>query len=133
MNVRAVARPVQIEAGLRRRHFTRRMRPALPAEDRSGDRALVGAEVADPWMHPERGLILPTDFVAIAEDSGLIVPSVKWVIREAVARRGTGWIRGVSSGVAVNISAVEFRDPRFVDNLPVRCARHGSAQLSQLD
>ena len=57
------------------------------------------------WRHPTRGLISPGDFVAIAEDTGLIVPIGAWVVREACARAST-WPENVR--VAVNVSAVQF-------------------------
>ena len=57
------------------------------------------------WRHPERGLISPSDFVPVAEDTGLIVPIGAWVVREACAR-AAAWPEHVR--VAVNVSAVQF-------------------------
>src|SRR3954451_20035321 len=57
------------------------------------------------WHHPERGLIPPSDFVPVAEDTGLIVPIGAWVIREACAR-AAHWPEHVR--VAVNVSSVQF-------------------------
>jgi diguanylate cyclase (GGDEF)-like protein len=57
------------------------------------------------WSHPQRGLIAPTEFVPVAEDTGLIVPIGAWVIREACAQAGH-WPEHVR--VAVNVSAVQF-------------------------
>jgi EAL domain-containing protein (putative c-di-GMP-specific phosphodiesterase class I) len=62
--------------------------------------------------------MFPKDFVPIAEDCGLIVPIGQWVLREA-CQQARAWIdeslRPIA--VAVNISAVEFRDPRFLENV----------------
>ena len=62
--------------------------------------------------------MLPKDFVPIAEDCGLIVPIGQWVLREA-CRQARAWIDEGRPplAVAVNISAVEFRDPRFLDHV----------------
>src|SRR5437867_648695 len=80
--------------------------------------AMTGAETLIRWVHPDRGLMFPNDFVPIAEDTGLIVPIGQWVLREA-CRQSRAWIdegqRPIS--VAVNISAVEFRDPFFLENV----------------
>ena len=80
--------------------------------------AMTGAEALIRWMHPERGLMLPKDFVPIAEDCGLIVPIGQWVLREA-CRQARAWIDEGRRpmAVAVNVSAVEFRDPHFLDNV----------------
>jgi diguanylate cyclase (GGDEF)-like protein len=69
------------------------------------------------WNHPERGLVAPIDFIAIAEETGLIVDIGEWVLREAcrAARRWPGDIR-----VAVNLSAPQFLSRDLVES--VRCA-----------
>ena len=117
MNARAVERQ-WIEAGLHRalarREFVLHYQPKIDLE--TG--AMTGAEALIRWVHPERGLMLPNDFVPIAEDCGLIVPIGQWVLREA-CRQAQAWIdegrRPIT--VAVNISAVEFRDPRFLEHV----------------
>ena len=57
------------------------------------------------WKHPTRGLVSPTEFVPVAEDTGLIVPLGAWVIREACARAAQ-WPDQIR--VAVNVSPVQF-------------------------
>ncbi len=122
MNARAVERQ-SIEAGLHRalarREFVLHYQPKIDLE--TG--AMTGAEALIRWVHPERGLMLPNDFVPIAEDCGLIVPIGQWVLREA-CRQARAWIDEGRRpmAVAVNISAVEFRDPRFLEN--VRAVLH---------
>jgi len=117
MNARAVERQ-SIEAGLHRalvqREFVLHYQPKIDLE--TG--ATTGAEALIRWVHPERGLLVPKDFVPIAEDCGLIVPIGQWVLREA-CRQAQAWIDEGRRPlpVAVNISAVEFRDPRFLDNV----------------
>jgi diguanylate cyclase (GGDEF)-like protein/PAS domain S-box-containing protein len=65
------------------------------------DDAFVGAEALVRWQHPERGLLAPADFIAIAEDSGLIAPLGAWVLEEA-CRQVAAW--GGARTVSVNLS-----------------------------
>ena len=117
MNARAVERQ-SIEGGLHRalarREFVLHYQPKIDLE--TG--AMTGAEALIRWAHPERGLVFPKDFVPIAEDCGLMVPIGQWVLREA-CRQTQAWIdQGRQAmAVAVNISAVEFQDHRFLDNV----------------
>jgi diguanylate cyclase (GGDEF)-like protein/PAS domain S-box-containing protein len=117
MNARAVERQ-WIEAGLHRalarREFVLHYQPKIDLE--TG--VMTGAEALIRWDHPERGLMFPKDFVTIAEDCGLIVPIGQWVLREA-CRQAQAWIDDGRRpmAVAVNISGVEFRDPRFLESV----------------
>ena len=79
---------------------------------------VVGVEALVRWDHPERGLIPPAEFIPVAEDSGLIVPIGRWVLREACRQAKTWWTAGLGRvPVAVNVSAVEFRSTGFVDGV----------------
>ncbi len=73
--------------------------------------APLGAEALVRWEHPRRGLVAPGDFVPIAEETGLVVPLGRWVLREA-CRRAVGWNRPRKAGepliVSVNLSARQF-------------------------
>jgi EAL domain-containing protein (putative c-di-GMP-specific phosphodiesterase class I) len=66
---------------------------------------LEGFEALVRWRHPVRGLVAPTRFIPVAEESGLILPLGGWVLREA-CRHALTWPADLS--VAVNVSAVEF-------------------------
>ncbi len=79
---------------------------------------LIGAEALLRWQHPERGLVAPEHFVPVAEDSGLIVAIGQWVLREA-CRQSVEWQDAGLEAVpiAVNISAIEFRNEHFLDNV----------------
>jgi EAL domain-containing protein (putative c-di-GMP-specific phosphodiesterase class I) len=80
--------------------------------------AIAGVEALIRWEHPTRGLIFPTQFISIAEESGLIVPIGRWALREA-CRQAQAWRdAGLPSiRLAVNISAVELRSNGFVDGV----------------
>jgi diguanylate cyclase (GGDEF)-like protein/PAS domain S-box-containing protein len=114
MNVRAIERQ-SLEYGLRRaldrEEFVLHYQPKMNLE--SG--ALSGAEALLRWQHPDRGLLMPAQFVTIAEDSGLIVPIGQWALHEA-CRQAQAW-QDAGLGpvpVAVNVSAVEFRNTGFL-------------------
>jgi EAL domain-containing protein (putative c-di-GMP-specific phosphodiesterase class I) len=66
------------------------------------------------WQHPTRGRVMPLEFIAIAEDTGLILPIGDWVIREA-CRQARAWqLEGLPFlRVAVNVSPMQFRQPNF--------------------
>jgi diguanylate cyclase (GGDEF)-like protein len=75
---------------------------------------VVGFEALLRWKHPTRGIVSPAEFIAVAEETGLIVPLGEWIMRqacsEAVHLPGT-------TRVAVNVSAVQFRNPSFVQSV----------------
>ncbi|WP_337997420.1 EAL domain-containing protein [Oleispirillum naphthae] len=108
MNVEAMAH-LDLRGGLQRAlergEFRLFFQPLVALEDGR----LVGAEALIRWQHPERGLVSPAEFIPIAEESGLIVPIGDWVLREA-CRQAAAWPGGRNApGVAVNLSAVQFR------------------------
>ena len=73
---------------------------------------IKSAEALVRWRHPELGLIPPSDFVALAEETGLILPLGDWVLRTACAE-AANWPDSVS--VAVNLSPAQFRERSLVD------------------
>jgi diguanylate cyclase (GGDEF)-like protein len=80
---------------------------------------VTGAEALLRWRHPERGMVSPGEFIPVAESSGLILPLGQWVL-EAAARQLDAWARRPATAhltLAVNISARQFRDPRFVEQV----------------
>lgn len=81
------------------------------------DEGLVGFEALVRWQHPARGLVSPTQFIPLAEETGLIHPIGEWVLR-AACEHAAGWDVGRSgrtpATVSVNVSAVQFQDPDLV-------------------
>jgi diguanylate cyclase (GGDEF)-like protein/PAS domain S-box-containing protein len=78
-----------------------------PIVELAGGR-ITGFEALVRWNHPQRGLITPTSFIPVAEEIGLIVPLGDWVLKQA-CRDAATWPEGLT--VAVNLSAVQFRNP----------------------
>lgn len=76
---------------------------------------IVGVEALVRWHHPVRGMIAPSDFIPVAEESGLIIPLGLWVLHTA-CRQAREWLdQGLDMGeMAVNISAHQFRQSDFV-------------------
>jgi len=79
-------------------------------------RRVTGFEALLRWRHPTRGLVPPSEFIPLAEQTGLILPIGRWVLTEACARFAM-WLRSGLAGadwfVSVNISSNEFLDPDF--------------------
>jgi len=75
---------------------------------------IVGAEALIRWMHPQRGLVPPLQFIAFAESSGMIEDIGRWALRAAVAQFVTWRAQGVElDHISVNVSPRQFRNPNF--------------------
>ncbi len=88
---------------------------------------VIGAEALLRWQHPERGMILPGEFIRLAESTGLIVPIGHWALTTACAQIAA-WSRLPATRglrVAVNASARQFREPEFVARVTEALARSG--------
>ncbi|HVT20863.1 MAG TPA: EAL domain-containing protein [Mycobacteriales bacterium] len=110
-----VARRLRLETELRRSvdngDFVLHYQPLVDLETLE----VVGAEALLRWRHPERGLLLPTAFVDIAEDTGLILPLGRWVLEQA-AKDAAVWqeVAGEPFSVSANLSPSQLHDPDLV-------------------
>jgi EAL domain-containing protein (putative c-di-GMP-specific phosphodiesterase class I) len=80
-------------------------------------RTITGMEALVRWEHPERGLLLPSEFIPVAEESGLIVPIGRWVLKEA-CRQARVWQKRYACepplDVCVNLSTKQIQHPDLV-------------------
>ena len=85
-----------------------------------------GVEALLRWQHPEKGLILPMQFIPLAEDSGLIITIGRWVMETACAQIKKWETSPLTSNlqIAINVSASQFHEPNFVDDASEIIARH---------
>ena len=92
---------------------------------------VCGHEALVRWRHPTRGLVAPTEFIQLAEDTGLILSIGEWVLEQAC--RWTVFI-GAERGmvIAVNLSARQFNDPKLVDTV-ARVLRETGLPAKQLE
>ncbi|WP_019581573.1 putative bifunctional diguanylate cyclase/phosphodiesterase [Pseudomonas mandelii] len=107
-----------IESGIRlaleRNEFVLHYQPKLDL----GSGKVVGAEALIRWQKPGQGWIYPTDFIGVAEDSGLIVPLSKWVLAQACRQARTWQANGLPNlCMSVNVSAIDFRQRDFVEGI----------------
>ena len=86
-----------------------------------GGQQMVGIEALLRWHHPTRGLIAPAEFIAIAEETGLIIPLGEWVLAEACVTQQ----RFPELLVAVNVSPVQFRSTGFVERVMAIVSQNG--------
>jgi diguanylate cyclase (GGDEF)-like protein/PAS domain S-box-containing protein len=79
---------------------------------------MIGVEALLRWRHPEAGLISPSSFIRVAEDTGLIIPIGEWVLRTACTQARAWQDAGYPHfRMAINISSRQFDQPDFVDML----------------
>jgi diguanylate cyclase (GGDEF)-like protein len=90
----------------------------------SGD--VIGMEGLIRWEHPKRGLVMPLQFIPLAEDSGLIISIGEWVINEACRQTRVWQNQGIDKlAVAVNVSACQFKQPGLSRIVKEACATNG--------
>ena len=113
MNQRGLER-MRLERGLRRAlergEFLLHYQPKICAATGK----IRGAEALLRWQHPERGLVLPGEFIPILEETGLIVPVGLWVL-ETACEQIRRWARaGIDvESISINLSARQFQQPNF--------------------
>ena len=123
------------ESAMARRHLEADLRQALvrgefvlhyqPVLDLASGQ-VCGAEALIRWNHPERGLVPPGDFIALAEETGLIRDMGAWVLEEACRQLALWRTSGLSAlYVAVNLSSRQIPDAMTPEGLSGLLARHG--------
>jgi len=80
-------------------------------------RQLVGVEALLRWQHPQRGLIVPSEFIDIAEQTGLMTELTPWVLKQTLAQARSWAKEGLPIRVAVNVTMQNVRDPEFLETL----------------
>jgi diguanylate cyclase (GGDEF)-like protein/PAS domain S-box-containing protein len=103
-----------LRRGLQQREFLVYYQPQV-----DGDSKVIGAEALVRWQHPTRGIVAPADFIALAEETGLIVRLGEWVL-ETACRQLAEWAERAETvhlEMAVNVSARQFRHPDFVEQV----------------
>lgn len=89
---------------------------------------ICGFEALVRWKHPDRGWVMPDDFVPIAEETGIITALGRWVIREA-CHQGQQWRKRFPQWenltISVNLSTRQFRDPALLETIDQALAESG--------
>jgi diguanylate cyclase (GGDEF)-like protein/PAS domain S-box-containing protein len=103
-----------LERALAREEFTLVYQPIMDL----GTNRIAGVEALVRWNHPRRGLVGPNDFIAVAEETGLIVPLGRWVLERA-CRQANAWQNETSKRLtmSVNVSARQIQEPAFVQEV----------------
>lgn len=113
---------VAMRRGLSRGEFVLHYQPRIDTRTNQ----VVGCEALIRWNHPVQGLILPDQFIGIAEESGFIIPMGKWVIDQACWRQRAWRDMGLPRiPIAVNLSALHFVRAEIVAEIHEALTRHG--------
>ena len=102
---------VKLEVGLRRALKNDELYLLYQPQIDVRSAEIVGVEALVRWRHPERGIVSPTEFIPLAEETGLIVPIGEWVLRSA-CEQARAWqkLSRRALRMAVNLSAKQFKD-----------------------
>jgi predicted signal transduction protein with EAL and GGDEF domain len=115
---------------LAQQHFRLNFQPQVDV--RTGQ--VLGAEALIRWRDPERGEVPPGAFIPVAEESGFIVAIGHWVLRQAVAQAAEWRGRGLSLMMSINVSALQFQQPGFVEGVAAVLREAGlPAELLELE
>jgi diguanylate cyclase (GGDEF)-like protein len=78
---------------------------------------VTGLEALVRWLHPKRGVVLPDDFIPLAEETGLTVPIGRWVLEEACGRAAAWNVEGHGVGISVEVSANQLNRDGFITDI----------------
>ena len=116
---------IQLDHAMRQALASSRFRLHYQPQVELSSGRLVGAEALIRWHDPVLGEVSPSRFIPVAEDSGFIVALGDWVLGQAV-RQGAEWQRrGMAMPIAINVSALQFQQPQFVDRVAAVLATAG--------
>ena len=90
--------------------------------------AVIGAEALIRWLHPERGLLLPADFLPVIENHHISVELGEWVIDAALTQMDEWHAAGLDIPVSVNVGARQLQQQDFMTKLSALLARHPGVQ-----
>ena len=112
----------ELHTGVRKQDFVLHYQPQV---DRQG--CVTGVEALLRWQHPRRGLVMPAEFIPMAEESGLILPLGQWALATACEQLAAWakWPPAAGLSIAVNVSVRQFRHPDFVDQVMAEIRRTG--------
>ncbi len=114
---------IELRQALQQHEFLLHYQPQVDEAGR-----VTGAEALVRWQHPRRGLLLPAEFIRLAEETGLIVPLGDWVL-ETGCDQLVAWAAQPATAhltLAVNVSARQFHRPDFVGQVLAALARSGA-------
>jgi diguanylate cyclase (GGDEF)-like protein/PAS domain S-box-containing protein len=104
----------ELKQAIERQEFILHYQPIVDL----GSQKITGFEALLRWCHPNRGLLLPADFIPMAEETGLIVPIGAWVLTEACAQLKTWQQAMITSdmplSISVNVSSLQLKHPGFL-------------------
>ena len=113
--VEALELRTELQNAVQNQEFVLHYQPICSVETRT----ILGVEALIRWKRPRRGLVMPGDFIGTAEETGLIRPIGRWVLREA-CRQVRSWqeqFPGADLRVSVNASGEELKDPEFLSDV----------------
>jgi diguanylate cyclase (GGDEF)-like protein/PAS domain S-box-containing protein len=114
-----------LENALRRAPERGELRALYQPIVRLADGAMIAAEALVRWVHPERGFLEASQFVPMAEETGIIVPIGGWVLAEA-CRQAASWLgNGQAPAVSVNLSARQLNRADLVDTVDAALSSSG--------
>lgn len=125
---------MKLDYALRQALASQRLRLHYQPRVSLADGRMLGAEALLRWRDPELGEVSPAVFIPAAEHSGLIVALGDWVLRQAVRQAALWHAAGHRVPVAINVSALQFQQPQFVEGVAGALAVSGlPPQLLELE
>jgi len=119
---------LELEENLRRAIAREELRVYYQPQVRISTGEVVGFEALVRWEYPERGLLLPSEFIPVAEQTGMIVPLGRWVLAEA-CRQARGFREQIPPDaplrIGVNLSTLQLRHPELVEEVAETLSESG--------